>query len=190
MSAAALLKRCRSSGIELSAHGDRLHIKAAGAVDADTKAALVRFKAELLEILTPAAPEAARAEEAPTLDELKRAAIETLPALREITNRPDSGAGVEVVAYTPMGVPLRILAANAAHAAWIQRMNPKPAQPLKAVPVRCADCGHAMPTSHAGLIDCRAEMPAPGSCGPFRWWADDSHNCQTFTPATEDGNHA
>jgi hypothetical protein len=53
-------------------------------------------------------------------------------------------------------------------------------------PVRCADCQHATPTSHPALIDCAAQVHAPGNCGPFRWWGLDFHSCQLFEGASHD----
>jgi hypothetical protein len=89
-------------------------------------------------------------------------------------------AGLAVICYTPAGVAITVQARDEAHAEQLRIWNPKPAR-AKLAPFRCADCQHAKPTGHPGLIDCTASVPAPGNCGPFRWWADDSHDCRTFT---------
>jgi hypothetical protein len=60
------------------------------------------------------------------------------------------------------------------------RVRARPAPAPRLAPVRCADCRHATPTGHVALVDCAVGVPAVGNCGPFRWWGQDFHSCESF----------
>ena len=62
------------------------------------------------------------------------------------------------------------------------RLKPSANHFNRAMPmeVRCIDCKHAEPTSHAAMIDCSARVQAPGNCGPYQWWMTDRHHCDKF----------
>jgi len=88
-----------------------------------------------------------------------------------------AATGLAVAVFTPMGAPLTIQARDADHAEQLRLWNPKPPAQTRPAQVRCCDCRHATPTGHPVLIDCAAERPAPGNCGPFRWWGQNWHEC-------------
>ena len=83
-----------------------------------------------------------------------------------------------VTVHPPAGAAMTVQAADAGHAEFLRCVNPPP-RPAPAA-VLCRDCRHAQPTCHPVLVDCQAEAPAPGNCGPFRWWGDDRHPCKQF----------
>jgi len=163
MTATELVKTLAGHGVTLQPKpGGRLSATGSPAIVANYREAIAANKPALLAIL------AGRNDE----------------ARRQGQNHP--GGGQAVTVHTPAGVALTVEARDPAHAEQLRAWNPRPAPAPKAGPVRCHDCRHATPTGHPALIDCAANVPAPGACGPVRWWADDYHHCQAFTPCTEE----
>ncbi|MFZ4702714.1 MAG: hypothetical protein ACOYMG_21940 [Candidatus Methylumidiphilus sp.] len=103
-------------------------------------------------------------------------------------------AEIWVIAWTPAGTAIKVRAENAEHAAWVQRMNPRPSSqaeilaggtppsdqrtPLDTKQVRCIDCQHSKPTSHTALVDCGKGRQAPGVSSA--WWGLDLHLCGEY----------
>ena len=76
-------------------------------------------------------------------------------------------------AYTPLGDMVMVPATSAAHAAWIERMNPRPApMPI----VRCCDCQRASITN--GIAVCGAGVDSGLPIAGF--WVTDRHLCGSY----------
>lgn len=111
-------------------------------------------------------------------------------AVRSIATKPQpfhvptgTDYRMAVVVHTPAGHPVLVWAESSEHAKRLQAWSPAPQntsqESLATMPVRCCDCAHAHPVA-PGMIDCAREIPAPGACGPYRWWATDVHTCAVF----------
>jgi hypothetical protein len=93
------LQRIKRAGFEISLSGDSFTVCPASSLTTEQRDFLKTHKAEIIREL-----EASNA-----------AATASDPLLVEV--------------WTPSGTPLMVRADNADHAAWLQRMNPKPTNP-------------------------------------------------------------
>ena len=129
------------------------------------------------------------------LPTIKQHKPELLALLAGRMQKKPEPAEIWVIAFTPLGEPITVKARDAGHAEQIRRVNPAPdtqgardhptaEEPTThAAMVRCCACLHALTTAHPVLVDCGRQQPAPGSCGPFRWWGNDFHVCNEFERA-------
>jgi hypothetical protein len=158
MDATTYIHKVRSAGFDLRADGDRLLVSPFDQLS-DSQRQFLR--------------------------DHKPAILAALRSPGAILDDGQSGNDIEVAnqepilatAYTPAGDLVMVPATSAAHAAWIERMNPPPVP----VPmVRCADCQRATITN--GIAACGAGVD---SGLPIRGhWATDTHPCSQFQAST------
>jgi hypothetical protein len=163
MSIAAALEKIRQAGFVIEADGDHIAIEPFDELTVQQIEWLRGCKPDII---------AALRSETAILDG-GQAGNDIEPANQE---------PILATAYTPAGNMMMVEATSAAHAAWIERMNPKPV-PIPMV--RCCDCSNATITN--GIASCGAGvdsgLPIAGH------WATDPHPCAKFQakPMVGDG---